>query len=180
MTEQVSSNEKHELTDYEKELIQFFFKCIGLELSKILIFSIVFYFMHLFPEYIAALIGLLLLRSFSGGLHCKGYMSCLMLSFAILLSGILLGQTVFIPRPFMVICTFVLGVCACLLSPVQASTRPPATPEIIKKAKFRTSLIIFLLFITLCIVPINHYLNIVFWMLVLHVVQLGIAYIIRR
>lgn len=180
MTNLACSTQKKNSSGYEKELLHYFIKCISSELSKIVIFSFIFYQLHLLPEFGAALLFLLLFRSCSGGLHCKNYISCLFVSFCVLFAGIRLGQTVTLPKSILLISTVILELCTYRLSPVLSSQRPPATESIIKHAKQRTLIISILLFFSLCFFQLNHYLNIGFWLFAINTLQLFTAYMIRR
>lgn len=172
------SNRK--LTNYEKRVIIFFLKGIASELSKIIIFSILFYFLNLSYEFFVALFFLMLYRTSSGGLHCRTYIGCFFVSFLILSSGILLGITIFIPFYVMIIISLLMTVFGYILSPVQAKTRPPLESDMKKKAKQKTVYSITLYVILLCLFPTSTCTNIGFWLLVLHIGQLYIANKIRR
>ena len=67
--------------EYEKKMNEYYLKCFLLEFSKICIFFIFFSLLGLIPEYLIALLSLMLLRSNGGGLHYKHYISCLAVSF---------------------------------------------------------------------------------------------------
>lgn len=173
------SNKQTKYSDYEKALLRYFAACIASELSKILIFSLLFYQWNMLKELGAALLFLFIFRSCSGGLHCKNYISCLCLSFFILLFSILLGQTVFLPKYLTLSLTLALGICSYRLSPVLSANRPPATPAIIRHAKIRTSIAAGLLFLLLCFCSDHPYGNIGFWMFGINTLQLFTAYMIR-
>lgn len=176
----VAREEKRELTAYEKKLLVFFLKCIGSELSKIIIFSIIYYLLGLSLEFLAALFFLMLYRTSSGGLHCHSYLSCLCVSFIILSSGIALGVYVHLPIAIVVVTTPVMAVFGYLLSPVQAKTRPPLEERLVLRAKRRTFFSIMFYLVLLFVFSLNLYTNIGFWLLVLHIVQLYIAKMLRR
>ena len=63
----------HRDPEYQKQLAKYLFQCIFSEGSKILIFSILFFTWGLFPEFLTALILLILLRTNGGGIHCKHF-----------------------------------------------------------------------------------------------------------
>ena len=72
--------ENEELTPYEKQVIIFGLKCVGSELSKILIFSIIFSHLGFFFEFLIALSFMMLYRTTSGGLHFHSYIICFCVS----------------------------------------------------------------------------------------------------
>lgn len=161
-------------------MLIFFLKCMASEFSKIFIFSIVFYILGLSREFCVALFFMMLYRTSSGGLHCKTYLSCLSLSFLILLSGILLGIYIHMDFLIKIPLTIIMAIVGYLLSPVQAPTRPPLEKRLVRRAKRRTFISIMIFLCLLCIFTTYRYTNIGFWLLVLHDLQLIIAYQIRR
>lgn len=180
MSTKSPSKEKTELTEYEKEVLIFFAKAFASEISKIIMFALIFNAVGLLPEFWSSLFFLMLYRTSSGGLHCKTYWGCFALSFSILLASILLGGNVFPPLWLIYVSSMMMCFVAYKLSPIQAATRPPLEEHLKLKAKKRTvfSIIIFLIILT--IQHLNVYTNIGFWLLVLHIVQLIIANKIRR
>ncbi len=180
MSDATCQAKKQELTPYEKKLMMFYVKAMISEISKTIIFAIIFYAMGLLREFGAALFFLLLYRTSSGGLHCKTYLGCLFLSFGFFFLGMLLGIYIWVPIYIIIPATLILAVSAYLLSPVQAPTRPPLEESLIKKAKQQTIIKISIFLILACLFSNNVYICIGFWLLVLHVLQLYIAYQIRR
>lgn len=172
--------EKVEMTPYQKKMMIFFFKCIASELSKTLIFFLIFYALGLAGRFWEALFFMMLYRTSSGGLHCKSYLSCLALSFVIIFSGVFLGIHIPVSIYVLIPVTLVLAIIAYTLSPVQAPTRPPLEERLVQRAKKRTFISIMIFLIIGCIFPDKPLTGIGFWLLVLHDVQLYIAYQIRR
>ena len=180
MNNVMTTEEKRELTPYEKKLLIFFLKCIASELSKIVIFSIIFSILGLTKEFISALFFLMIFRTSSGGIHCHSYLGCLCVSFLILSSGMALGMFVYLPISIMIILTITIKNIIYRLAPVQSKTRPPLEERLVLKAKRRSSMSVVLYLILLVVCGLNTFTNIGFWLLVLHIVQLYIANKIRR
>lgn len=172
--------EKTDITPYQKQMMIFFFKCIASELSKTIIFLIVFSLWGLTKEFWAALFFMMLYRTSSGGLHCKSYFSCLALSFLILFLAITMGVHLPISLWFLLPSTLIMAIFAYHFSPVQAPTRPPLAHHLVKRAKKRTFISIMIFLVLAIFFPKSVYIGIGFWLLVLHDVQLYIANIIRR
>lgn len=169
------------ITDaYKKQLVKYLCQCIASEGSKIILFSIFFFKLQLFKEYLIALILLMLLRANGGGIHCKHYTSCFLLSFFMLSGNIILAITVslsdFVVRIILVAC-MILGY---LFVPVISNNRPPATQKLIQKCKRNTILIILSYLILTCIVPNNRFIYIGFWTITMHIYQLILAKFLRR
>lgn len=170
-----STAKKKTLTDYEKKLLAFYGIGFLCESTKVAIYFVIFHFLGLTKEFLAALIFMAVLRISGGGLHFKHYISCLFASFLLLGLAILTGIYIFIPLPFMLIASLACLVAAYKLVPFQAPTRPAATEQLIQSAKRHTAIKIILICVLICIYPKNVYVNIGFWTLVIHVVQLAIA-----
>ncbi len=170
---------KAELTKYEKSILLFFIKGTLSDLSKALIFFFIFYFLGLHKEFLWGLFFLIIFRTYSGGIHCKAYWSCLLLSFVILSSGVILGKFVYITKTFATIICIVCLLIVCKHTPTQAKTRPPLSKNEILKSKFQESIIITIFTIVIIISNPQAHLNIGMWILIIHTLQLFIANIRR-
>lgn len=170
-----SSAKKKTLTDYEKKLLAFYGMCFVCEATKVAIYFVIFYLLGLTKQFIAALIFMAMLRISGGGLHFKHYLSCLFVSFLLLGLAILSGIYIKLPLPFMLLLSLGCLIAAYKLVPIQAPTRPDATEQLIQSSKRHTAIKILLIIALICIRPKNLYVNIGFWTLVIHVVQLAIA-----
>lgn len=167
-------------TEYQKKLQEYYSKCLISEISKILIFLVIFSVLHLTKEYIAALFFLMLLRNNGGGLHYNHYISCLFVSFFFLFAAIFLALYVIPPQPIVYISTILCAISGYFLVPVTSKNRPPATPEQIKKSKRNTVIIIAVFFVLLFVMPNNTYIYIGYWTVLLHIFQLIIAHLVKR
>ncbi len=170
-----STGKKKSLTDYEKKLLAFYGMCFVCESTKIAIYFVIFYIAGFTKEFIAALCFMAMLRISGGGLHFKHYLSCLFASFLLLGLAILGGIYLFLPLPVMLVLSLGCLLAAYQLVPIQAPTRPDATEQLIQTSKRHTAVKILLICALICIYPKNIYVNIGFWTLVIHVVQLVIA-----
>lgn len=170
-----STAKKKSLTDYEKKLLAFYGKCFVCESTKMVIYLVIFYLLGLTKEFLTALIFMAVLRISGGGLHFKHYLSCLFASFLLLGLAILGGMYIPLPLPVMLILSLGCLIAAYMLVPIQAPTRPDATEQLIQSSKRHTAIKIILICVLICIYPKNIYVNIGFWTLIIHVVQLAIA-----
>ena len=166
--------------EYKKQLVKYLFQCVISEVSKIILFGIIFFRFDFFKEYVFALILLILLRTNGGGLHFKHYVSCFLMSFFVLASSILLGKTVVLPNfaAYIILSLCILLAYKCV--PVVSSNWPPASEKLIKKAKRNSTLILFIYLIMICIIPMNQYWNIGIWIIVIHICQLLVAKLQER
>lgn len=169
-----------ELSEYEKKLQEYYWKCFISEFSKIIIFLIVFMLLGFTKEYVAALFYLMVLRNNGGGLHCKNYISCLLVSFTFLCGSILLGTYAAPPQTLLYTVTLFCAATGYYLVPITSDNRPAATPEQVKKSKRNTVVAILLFFVLICICPLNTYICIGYWTIVLHIFQLVIAYLSKE
>ncbi len=170
---------KTELTKYEKALLLFYLKGILSDLSKTLIFFFIFYILGLHKEFLWGVFFLIIFRVYSGGIHCKTYFRCLLLSFVILFSGIMLGMYLILPKYLMIVLSVICSIVICLLSPVLAPTRPVLAKEAVNSAKLKEGVIVGVFTLALSLIDTNMTINIGLWFLVLHSIQLTIAYIRR-
>lgn len=164
------------LNKREKALLLFYLKGTLSDLSKALIFFFIFFILGLHKEFICGLFFFIIFRIYSGGIHCKTYLLCLILSLLLLSSGILLGSLLFLPKPISISCSVVCGFITCLLTPIQASTRPTPSREFIKSVKIKETVIIISFIILQFMTTANKSINIGFWLLVIHTMQLYVAY----
>ena len=165
---------------YKKKLIKYLFQCLGSELSKIILFSIIFINFHVFEEFLFALLLLILLRTNGGGLHFKNYMSCFVMSLCVFVLSIYLGNNIILSK---IISILTLAICIPIgykLVPVVSANRPPARNEIIKKSKHRTLAILLCYMLIVCFLPINRFLNTGVWIIYIHISQLSLAKFLER
>lgn len=175
----LKSKNKRELTEREKKLNEYYWKCFLSEFSKMCIFLVIFLFIDLTREYFFALLYLMVLRNNGGGLHCKHYISCLLVSFAFLYSSILLAIHVTPAKPFACISVLLCTLLGYLSVPITSSNRLPATPVQIAKCKRNTTIIMLLFFVLICLCHYNTYILIGYWTIILHILQLIIAHVIK-
>lgn len=168
------------LTAYERKLREYYWKCLISEFSKVFIFLIIFMSLQITKEYFIALLFLMVLRNSGGGLHCNHYTSCLIVSFFFLCSSILLSMELQPTRVILCICTILGGIISYYLVPITSSNRPQATSAQIIKSKRNTTIIIFIVFILMLTCPLNTYLYIGFWTIMLHTIQLLVAFFIKE
>lgn len=176
----LKSINKRELTERERKLNEYYWKCFLSEFSKVCIFLVIFIFLDLTQEYLFALLYLMILRNSGGGLHCKHYTSCLLVSFMFLYSSIMLAIHIMPTKPVACTSIFLCALLGYCLVPITSSNRPAATPEQITKSKRNTIIIILLFFILICFCPYNTYILIGYWTVILHIIQLIIAHITKE
>lgn len=164
----------------DKAKLNYFFSCIICEGSKIILFLLFFTLTRRIKGFLYSIIILLPLRIISGGLHFKHYLSCLAFSFGyfyvvnVLLSNIM---------PYYSITLAILSVCILInynIGPVTSDSRPTLSAEAFKRGRLHIVIatlyntILTALFYETPLAPIG------FWTIVLHSVQLIIAYLRKK
>jgi len=172
-------NQKALTPEYKLRLKNYYKKCIISEGSKLIIFSLIFYSLSLFKEYLIALFLLLVLRTNGGGLHCKKYRSCFLLSFFMILGNIVFAHYF---APTLIVFCIILLICLpimMVLVPITSAYRPKPSTRIVKKSKIIT--FIFTLFFMLysCTIAPKIVRNIGFWTIIMHTGQLIFAKITK-
>ncbi|MCI7790394.1 MAG: accessory gene regulator B family protein, partial [Lachnospiraceae bacterium] len=69
-----------DISERDKKMLLFSINCILYDVSKLLLFILIFYLLHRLDLFLFAFVILLPLRMISGGLHFKHYTSCLFFS----------------------------------------------------------------------------------------------------
>lgn len=180
----MDTNNQPEIEDmsaeYKKQLIKYLFLCALSEGSKILLFTMIFLRFHLLNEFLFALILLILLRTNGGGLHFKHYTSCFVVSFLVFLGSILLGIEYPISNSISTIILLASIGLGYRCVPVTSDNRPPATAKLLHKSKRNTTVILITYMILVCMIPMNRYLSIGVWIIIIHICQLILAKKIKR
>lgn len=162
------------------KLKEYYIKCFITEISKIIIFLLIFVYMGLTTEYLIALFFLMLLRSNGGGLHFNHYASCLVISFMFLYGSIYLAQHITPPTFSMYLSIIICAITGYHLVPITCKKRPKATTKQVQRCKNKTTVIIILFILLICFCPHNTYFFIGFWTIILHILQLIAAKLIER
>lgn len=176
-------------SDYQIKLLRFSFTGILYDLSKTLIFGIYFCIIGRFPEFLFALVPLVLLRIRSGGIHFRKYWTCFFFSFLYFCLAIHILPELVPMHPLAVYP--VLLVCAVtdyLVGPntlkekivVRDAVMRDEQSSRIKKAKIECFQVVLIVAILCFLFPENRYLIVSFWTVVIHAVQLVITKVMRE
>ena len=168
----------YNFSDYQVAQLAHLFKTLLAEFSKMIIMG--FLFINELPLYFAALIMLMLMRTSTGGLHCKTYLTCLLSSCAYMIVCIKLLPLIPIP---MAVQITVLPICLLInikWGPVTSDIHMPLTEDRIEKGRFRALMIIFIFSMIMSVIPDNKYLIVCFWVIIVHSLQLVYAKIRKK
>ena len=172
--------EEYGFSDYQIKLLRFSFTGILYDLSKTLIFGIYFCIIGRFPEFLFALIPLVLLRIRSGGIHFRKYWTCFFFSFlyfclAIHILPVLVPMHPLAVYPVLLVC----AVTDYLVGPntlkekivVRDAVMKDAQSSRIKKAKIECFQVVLIVAILCFLFPENRYLIVSFWTVVMREVK---------
>lgn len=167
--------EQETLTQREKKLVSYFFKTLLSDFSKMILLYGLFFIFHMEKAYIYSLCTLLLIRSFTGGLHFKKYWSCF------LFTGMFFSATLicihYIPLNNSIVnFSIIIAILSIgIVGPLQSNKRPELSS---KNKRINIILAISILFIHLVlyyIFPNSYYLTCAIWTIILQTVQLLIS-----
>lgn len=168
----------YQFSDYQIAVLGFIAKTLASELSKLLIMG--FIFRDRLDIYVVAVIVMSCLRTATGGLHCKTYISCLMASFTYLFLAINILPMISLNKVSQLILLLICMLCTYYIGPVTSTVHLPLKDSLVKRVKIRAFLFIFFFIVITYIVPENLYITVGFWVIILHVLQLAIARIIKK
>lgn len=164
---------KYNFTNYQIEQLKYLYIMCLSEISKFIILS--FIFKEDISLYLFSIFILCCLRTSTGGLHCKTYFSCLMITFLFLYTGMILLPKIHLPLLYqcflLIICTLINYI----IGPVTACGHPKLALSDIKKSKQKVFICINLYIILFCIIPANRFMQSGFWIIILHTLQLSAA-----
>ncbi|MBQ6786858.1 MAG: accessory gene regulator B family protein [Lachnospiraceae bacterium] len=163
------------ISERDKKMLIFSITCIFYDVSKLLLFIVLFALLHRLDLFLFAFIILLPLRLSSGGLHFKHYMSCLFFSLGYFLLVTIPLTGISIPFWSAIIS---LGLCTIIngaLSPILSASRPPLPEREIIHRKKKTLLATSFGILLLILFYQTKYFAVGYWTILLHSVQLIIA-----
>lgn len=165
--------EHYQFTDLQIAQLQYTWKTFASEFSKLLIMGLLF--RHDLGKYIFSVIIMLLLRTSTGGLHCKKYITCFLVSFSYMFLSLMVLPMVPVNKVFQMILLFVCMVCNYYVGPVTSAVHRPLSTGCVKRVRVQAFLIIFFYLTLMYIVPENSYFTCGFWVIILNTLQLVAA-----
>lgn len=168
----------YQFSDYQIAVLGFMAKTLASELSKLLIMG--FIFRNRLGIYVAAVTVMIFLRTATGGLHCKTYISCFLVSFTYMFLAIMVMPMIPVNKVFQLILLFICMLCTYYVGPVTSTVHVPLKDGLVKRVKIQAFLFIFFFIVATYIVPENPYITVGFWVIILHTLQLVAARIIKK
>ncbi len=169
---------QYQFSDYQIAQLHFTFKSVGSELSKLLLMAIFFH--DDLGRYVFAVMVMLLLRTATGGLHCKKYITCLLVSFSYMFLALMVLPLIEINKVLQLIFLFICMISTYYIGPVTSKVHRPLSEKNIKRVKLQAFVIIFIYLTLTYIMPENPYMVAGFWVVILNTLQLAAAKILKK
>lgn len=168
------SQEFH-FSDLEIARIRYTYVSIFSEISKTLLLLVAFFLLHMHTEFLVAIVVLLSIRNFTGGIHLNHYRSCLAFTFLFLLCAILLSRHIVLSGGLQVLIMGAGTIIVFLIGGVSSDKRP--APSHKRGFLFKmTACFLLVVYITLFLCVKNlPWKNLIFWVIVLQITQLAAA-----
>ena len=170
--------EQYGFSDYQVAQLAFLAKTLVSEFSKLLIMGILF--RKELGMYLFAVSVMLLLRTATGGIHCKKYISCLLVSFSYIFLSLMVLPNIPINKVFQLILLFICMLCNYYIGPVTSSVHAPLSEGLVKRVRLQAFLVIFFYLTFTFIVPENPYTIAGTWVIILHTLQLAAARVLKK
>lgn len=165
-------------SDYQIAQLKYLFKTIASEFSKLAIMAIIF--RNKIGLYVFAVTVMLLLRTATGGLHCKTYLGCFAVSLGYMFLSIEVLPLITVNKLLQLILLFICMLLNYYIGPVTSSVRPPLREHVFKRVRIQAFLIIFFYLTLTYILPETPYITAGFWVVILHTAQLIVAKILKK
>lgn len=170
--------EQYQFSDFQIAQLQYTWKTFSSEFSKLLIMGLVF--RNILGRYVFAVIIMMLLRTATGGLHCKKYISCFLVSFTYMFLSLAILPYIPINKVFQLILLFICMLCNYYIGPVISEVHRPLSNSCTKRVKIQAFLVIFFYLVLAYIVPESPYITCGFWVIILHTLQLTAAKLLKK
>lgn len=159
----------------EPEMVVFRYLVLSFlsETSKLLILGLLFH--RNIGIFLFSVLVLYFLRSTTGGMHCKRYWSCFLVSFSYLFLCIDVLPIIELPKSAMLCILLICCIVTYYIGPVVSKDRPQPTSAQCQKRKIQVFVMIFFYMILMYILPESSYVISGFWIVVLHAIQLSFA-----
>lgn len=170
--------EQYQFSDFQIAQLQYTWKTFASEFSKLLIMGLLF--RHDFGKYIFSVTIMLLLRTATGGLHCKKYITCFLVSFTYMFLSLMVLPMISVNKVFQLILLFICMLCTYYIGPVTSAVHRELSLGCRKRVKVQAFLIIFFYLTLMYIVPENPYFVCGFWVIILNTLQLMAAKVQKK
>lgn len=169
--------EQYQFSDFQIAQLEYVWKTVTSELSKLLIMVILFH--DRLGLYLFAMAVMVLLRTSTGGIHCSKYISCLFVSVTYVFLSLYVMPAIPVNKLLQMILLFACILCNYFIGPVTSKVRRPLPEKTVKRVRVQAFVIIFFYLTLTYIVPESPYITVGFWVIILHTLQLITAKLIK-
>lgn len=169
---------KYDFTDYQMAQLRFFTVTLLSELSKFLIIGL--FFIYDIRLYLWTIVVFQIIRSTTGGIHCRTYAGCLLLSLAFMVI-IIKVLPLFTPALFARI--LMLVICAAvsfIIGPVTSAKHLKLSNNTRFRLQLKVVAVIAVYIFVMCMKPDSRYIITGFWTIILNTFQLGVAKTLKK
>lgn len=168
---------EYQFSDFQIAQLGYLWKTVSSELSKLLIMGIIF--KDMLGVYAFAVVVMMLLRSATGGLHCRKYISCFLVSLTYMFLSLVVLPVIPVNKLLQMILLFACILCNYYIGPVTSEFRRPMSEKLIHRVRGQAFVIIFFYLVLMYITPENPYITAGFWVIILHTMQLIAAKLLK-
>lgn len=168
---------QYQFSDFQIAQLNYTWKSLASEFSKLILMGILFH--NILGVYAFAVMIMMLLRSSTGGLHCRTYISCFLVSFTYMFLALAVLPAIPVNKLVQMILLFVCILCNYYIGPVTSAVHRPLSEKIIHRVRGQAFLIIFFYLVLTYITPENPYITAGFWVIILHTTQLIAAKLLK-
>lgn len=168
----------YQFSDYQIAQLGFLAKTLLSEISKIFIIGL--FFWNEIPFFLICMLILTLLRTSTGGLHCKTYLSCLVASCLYVIITIKVLPLIPIQQLPAILLLLVCVIIDYKIGPVTSDVHLPLSEESKQKGRICTVITIIFFIVIMYIIPENRYAITGFWIIISHTLQLIAAKIRKK
>lgn len=160
-----------ELSEIDRAKVKYSLDVLFIDISKLLILLIIFSILGKAKELIYSVLALSTIRPFTGGLHFKTYLGCLLFTSVFFSSVIVLNNIVPLSdlSVFFIAFSFITVLC---VAPMTHKNRPYYSKNKNNQFKFFGLVVISIHFFSYLLAKENPYLNISIWVIMLQSIQL--------
>jgi len=168
---------QYEFNEFQIKQLRYVWKTFSSEFSKLFIMGLVFH-RHL-GLYLFTIILMMLLRSATGGLHCRGYLPCLLASLSYMGLALVVLPHIPVDKPIQMILLFFCILFNYYIGPVTSAVHRPLSEKTTGRVRIQAFIVIFFYLTITYIVPENLYITTGFWVIILHTAQLIAAKLLK-
>lgn len=168
----------YQFTDYQIAQLEFLAKTLFSEISKIFIIGL--FFWKELPFFFVSMLIIAILRTSTGGLHCKTYLSCLVASWFYIVFTIKILPLLPVWQIPAILMLILCAVTDYHIGPVTSDVHLPLTESSKRKGRLTTLFTIIVFLILMIFFPKNTCVITGFWIIISHTLQLIAAKIRKK